>query len=254
MSTLACPARVTPDHARQYREQGWFLLERAVPEEHVAMLREECALSIEHMNRRIDGKDPTVCELNHRDRRYFIPYRSRERAAMRDYIFSPLLADVCRATVGGEACLSLEQFVVKGGGGGMKFGWHQDAGYIKHDNPDFVTVLCALDDLTETNGTLFVLPYDRAGTRTKTDHKVEAGSNDWIGYFGDDPGIPMIAPAGSLIVFSCYTFHRSGPNFSPDLRRLYLTQYATEPIRRPNGEIKSMGDVFLKGGEVVTRA
>ncbi|MCZ7647145.1 MAG: phytanoyl-CoA dioxygenase family protein [Planctomycetota bacterium] len=249
----AAPALVTAEHRRQYEDEGWFAVENAVPRERIEVLRAECALGIEHMNRRIDASDPTVCELNFRDKRYFIPYLARERQPLREFIYSDLLAGVCRATVGGEAYLSLEQFVVKGGGGGMKFGWHQDAGYIKFDNPPFVTILCALDDLSEANGTLHILPYGRAGTREKVEHVVEPESRDWIGYHGDDPGIPVLAPAGSLIVFSCYTFHRSGPNHTGALRRLYLTQFSAKPIVRPDGSVK-MAEPFLKDGRIVACA
>ena len=59
-------------------------------------------------------------------------------------------------------------------------------------------------------------------------------SNDLVGYLGDEPGIPVIASAGSIAVFSSTTFHRSGFNGTSKMRRVYLTQYSPEPIMRPD--------------------
>jgi ectoine hydroxylase-related dioxygenase (phytanoyl-CoA dioxygenase family) len=42
-------------------------------------------------------------------------------------------------------------------------------------------------------------------------------------------------PAGSVVVFSSRTFHRSGPNTTPHMRRSYLAQYSAEPILKKDG-------------------
>jgi ectoine hydroxylase-related dioxygenase (phytanoyl-CoA dioxygenase family) len=52
-------------------------------------------------------------------------------------------------------------------------------------------------------------------------------------YFGKEPGVPAIVPAGSLVVFSSLTFHRSGANTTNRMRRAYVTQYSPQPILRP---------------------
>jgi ectoine hydroxylase-related dioxygenase (phytanoyl-CoA dioxygenase family) len=91
--------------------------------------------------------------------------------------------------------------------------------------------------MSEANGTIYVLPYERAGM-TADDlltHTVEAGTNDKVGYHGDDPGDPVIVPAGSIAVFSSRTFHRSGTNTTDKMRRSYLAQYSAEPIMNKEG-------------------
>ena len=45
-------------------------------------------------------------------------------------------------------------------------------------------------------------------------------TNDKVGYHGNDPGEPAIVPAGSIVVFSSRTFHRSGPNLTGQLPAL----------------------------------
>jgi ectoine hydroxylase-related dioxygenase (phytanoyl-CoA dioxygenase family) len=49
------------------------------------------------------------------------------------------------------------------------------------------------------------------------------------------PGTPAILKAGDLALFSSTTFHRSGANQTPKLRRLFLMQYTAEPIHNPDG-------------------
>jgi len=145
------------------------------------------------------------------------------------------MARVTQATLGDNVYLFNEQYVVKAAEVGTKFAWHQDSGYIGHYHRAYLSCWCALDDMSVENGTIYVLPYDRAGTRDIVDHVVEEGSNDKVGYHGDDPGIPAIVPAGSIVVFSSRTFHRSGPNTTENMRRSYLAQYSAEPIMNKDG-------------------
>jgi hypothetical protein len=47
-------------------------------------------------------------------------------------------------------------------------------------------------------------------------------SNDLVGYFGDDPGDPLIVPAGSIACFSTTLINRSSANTTDRMRRLDL--------------------------------
>ena len=100
---------------------------------------------------------------------------------------------------------------------------------------------------------MFFLPHSRGGTSsTIFDHKREEGTNDLIGYTGDDPGDPIIAPAGSIAAFTSYNFHRSGANTSPNMRRIYLAQYSGETIMKADGSGPwGMTVPFMKDGSIV---
>jgi ectoine hydroxylase-related dioxygenase (phytanoyl-CoA dioxygenase family) len=77
---------------------------------------------------------------------------------------------------------------------------------------------------------VYLLPYSRAGTRDVIKHARDEESNDLVGYFGNDPGDPAIVPAGSIVCFSSTLFHRSGPNTTDRVRRVYVAQYSAEQI------------------------
>jgi ectoine hydroxylase-related dioxygenase (phytanoyl-CoA dioxygenase family) len=98
----------------------------------------------------------------------------------------------------------------------MTFGWHQDSGFIPYPHPPYLTCWIPLDDVTEANGTVYLLPYPRAGTRDVVEHRRDEKTNDMIGYVGDDPGDPVVVPAESLVCFSITLFHRGGANTTDD--------------------------------------
>jgi ectoine hydroxylase-related dioxygenase (phytanoyl-CoA dioxygenase family) len=244
------PLRVTESQKRDYEEKGYFVLERAIPQEHLQILRDECQGFIDKIDAQMDAAHTDVIGPNHRAKRYFIGNRYKEGKRLHEFLFSDLIADICRATIGNDAYLFFEQYVVKGAEKGMKFDWHQDSGYVNVPHRPYVSCWCALDDVNEANGTVYMLPYDRAGTRDLVEHKVQPGTNDKVGYFGDDPGDAVLCPAGSIAVFSSTCFHRSGFNTTPRMRRAYLAQYSPEPILNkektaPFGQVEP----FLKAGK-----
>jgi ectoine hydroxylase-related dioxygenase (phytanoyl-CoA dioxygenase family) len=140
------------------------------------------------------------------------------------------MANTARAALGDTAYLFNEQYVVKAAERGMTFGWHQDSGFIPYPHPPYLTCWIPLDHVSEANGTVYLLPYSRAGTRHVVEHRRDEETNDLVGYFGDDPGDPVIVPAGSLVAFSSTLFHRAGPNTTDHPRRVYIAQYSAEPI------------------------
>lgn len=221
---------------RQYHDEGYFILERVISDEHLDMLRAEAQRFVELENAAMDAAGTDVRGLNHRNRRYFVEHASRRSPQVREFLFSDLMAEICRATLGDQAYLFWEQFVVKAAEQGMKFGWHQDSGFVSSvKHKPYVSCWCALTDATEANGTIYVLPFSRAGTREVVEHVTEEGTNDRIGYQGDDPGDPVIVPAGSIAVFSSVTLHRSGPNTTGQMRPVYLAQFSSEVIPNAAG-------------------
>ena len=193
---------ITDQQKQQYQDEGYFVLENVIPDAHLQAMRAACQQEIDKLDAEMDRQGVSKLGINHRGSRYFLPFLSQENQSVRRFIFSDGMADICRATIGPEAFLFLDQYVVKAAEKGMSFSWHQDEGYIPYPNPPYVGCWCALDDVTEENGTIYVLPYSQAGTKTKITHVKDPETNDMVGYFGQESGIPVIAPAGSIAVFS----------------------------------------------------
>jgi hypothetical protein len=246
---------ISPVQQEQYRSEGFMILPQVIPGQYLNMLREECSYYLGYYDALMDCKGVQTDKLSHRGKRYFINNRYRLSPRMWQFIFSDLMAQVVEATVGPDAYLFHEQWVVKGAEQGMKFSWHQDSGYVKWYDPatshrPYVTCWCTLDDVSEENGTVYLLPHSRAGSNGQiVDHRQEPGTNDLIGYTGEDPGDAVIVPAGSIVAFDSTVFHRSGPNRTENMRRIYLPQYSGAPILRPDGKPWAIATPFLKNGK-----
>jgi len=232
MSAVAAPT--TAEHARRFASDGFFVLDRVVPASDLMVLRAECDRLVAARDEEMLRLGTDRLDLDHRGRRYFLhAYDTSEQ--IRRFLFSDLMAQVARAALGDTVFLFNEQYVVKAAERGLTFGWHQDSGFIEYPHRPYLTCWIALDDVSEANGTVYLLPYDRAGTREVVAHVRDEKTNDMIGYSGADPGDPVVVEAGSIVCFSSTVFHRSGPNTTDRMRRVYVAQYSAEPIFTEDG-------------------
>ena len=231
-------AMITLQQVEQYQREGWFILESVIPPAALDALRAECMRMVAQFESEMEAKRVESLNISHYKKRYFISNRSASSPIMTDFLFGDLMAELCQALLGDNVYLFNEQYVVKAADADTKFAWHQDSGYVGHYHRPYLSCWCALDDMSVENGTVYILPYSRDGRGNVddiTDHSHEAVSNDRVGYKGDDPGEPAIVPAGSIVVFSSRTFHRSGANMTDQYRRCYLAQYSAEPIMNRDG-------------------
>ena len=243
---------VAEKERRQFAEEGFFVIESFFDDGVIEALSAECDDAVAFIDRAMDDMGVDIYGLNHRRRRYIFPQQYKKSDVLPGFLFSEPMAEICRATLGPTAYLLIEQFVVKAARCGIELGWHQDAGYIPFEPPPYVTVWIALDDVDEQNGTLHLLPYARAGTRERVEHRSAPEGHDKIGYFGDDPGVAVIAPAGTIAVTSSTAFHRSGANTTGAPRRAYIAQYSAEPMLNPDGSgPRHFADPFLRGNKIV---
>jgi ectoine hydroxylase-related dioxygenase (phytanoyl-CoA dioxygenase family) len=221
--------QITTEHARSFRDEGFFLLESVVPHTELELLRGECRRFIDDRDREMDRLGVDKLDLDHRGSRYFVHAYGKSPEIER-FLRSDLMVEIARAALGDTVYLFNEQYVVKAAEHGMTFSWHQDSGYVEYEHQPYLTCWIALDDVTEANGTVYLLPYSRAGTRNVVKHVRDEETNDLVGYFGDDPGDPVIVPAGSIACFSSTVLHRSGANTTDRMRRVYVAQYTAEPL------------------------
>ena len=159
---------------------------------------------------------------------------------------------IVRDLLGDTVYLSFEQFVVKAAEKGGTFAWHQDSAYVTHAAP-------AVPDL-------LVYPGRRRRKRTArspscpTTGPGRAGccrtpnwktTSIWSATGATIPANSVIAPAGSIAIFSSYVLHRSGSNTTPRQRRVYLPQYSSAPVLKEDGTPYYIAEPFLKDGRNV---
>jgi hypothetical protein len=253
------------DHAAQraqFAAEGYAVFKGALDGALLDLLREECAQVIEREDARLDALGVDSSGISHRGKRYFAGECQRVQPALRRVLFSDAMAGICRATLGDDAYFFYDQFVVKGPEQGMAFSWHQDSGYVvgnggPADHRPYLTCWCALDDMSVANGTVRVLPFSQApATRDGiVPHHRQPGSNDLVGWTGDEEGVTLEVPAGSVVAFSSLLLHASGANTTPRMRRVYLAQYTAEPMLDPGSRhLRRDAVPLLRGGVQVTFA
>lgn len=245
---------ITDEMRHQYKDEGYFILEKAVSDEHLELLRGAADYSVEKLDATMDEMGVDTIGINHRGRRYFSNMIYKDRPELRQFLYSDLMAEICKATLGPDAYMFWEQYVIKAGDPDTTFAWHQDSGYVHEDHAPYLTCWIALDDVTEENGSVYLLPYSRSGIRSYIKHIRDEKRNDEVCYFGSDPGMPVIVPAGSIAVFSSVVIHRSGANMTDKLRRVYLAQYSGEIIKTKDGtQPWGSFEQFLDNGEIVAK-
>lgn len=240
---------VAEEQKEQYRDEGYFILERVVSDEHLEILRDACDELVRIADEELDRMGKASNHITHKGLRYHIAKRYDEEPRLSEFVFSDLMAEICRATIGDTAYIFYDQYVVKASEKGSKFSWHQDSGYLGIPHRPYVTCWTAVDDMTLENGTAFVLPFSTVGIRTLVEHVLDLESGDRQGYFGKEEGVPIIVPAGSVAVFTSVSFHRSGVNISDRRRRAYVTQYSPEIILSPDTNTPlHLAEPFLEDG------
>ncbi len=243
---------ITDAHRRQYQEEGYFILERAIPEEQLQIVADACEYLIDLMHQEMDRLGIDHIHISHRGSRYHIAKKYAQAPRLDEFVFSELMANICRATIGDTAYLFYDQYVVKVAEKGIKFSWHQDSGYLGFSHRPYITCWCAVDDMTLENGTAYMMPYTTIGIKSLVEHIRDPESGDKVGYFGKEPGVAAIVPAGSVVVFSSLTFHRSGENTTNKMRRAYVTQYSPDVILDPEtGQPKHLAVPFISNGQIV---
>lgn len=105
--------KITLEQLSDFREKGYFILERAMTEAHLEGLRAECQRYVDKFEREMEAKGVTSQGINHYKTRYFISNRGNESSIITDFLFSELMAEITRATLGENSYLFNEQYVVK---------------------------------------------------------------------------------------------------------------------------------------------
>lgn len=103
---------------------------------------------------------------------------------------------------------------------GLDYGLHQDYKYWTEYTNRLITVTLYLDDATPENGCLRLVPGSHRQGLVEPDSEGRLVAWDIDLDAVDAPG-----PAGSLVVFSCYTAHHSYTNRTPKGRRAILCTY-----------------------------
>lgn len=225
--------RLTPEQARAFDEDGYVLLDDVFPLDRLAELHaviEPHEREVNAFLRQLEGGRFSVAKA---DALTVTLHVSTLSDVARDFCADPVFVDLGHDLIGDAVRLYWDQAVYKLPRNDEPVPWHQDNGYRYVEPQAYLTCWVPLVDATLDNGCVWVLPgLHREGTLRHWD--TELG---WRCLPEDAPGaVPVEAPAGSVVVFSSLTPHRTGPNRTDEVRSAYILQYA------PDGAVALEGD------------
>jgi hypothetical protein len=124
---------------------------------------------------------------------------------------------------------SLKQYInqinFKMPGGNIEFPWHQDirpTPAFKDQLKNYVQTIIAVDDATEENGCLWIVPKSHKMGNLQVKRYASGQIEDHIDV---SKAVPCLAKAGDVLLFRSYTVHGSKPNQTNLPRRSYINGF-----------------------------
>ncbi len=213
-----------------YHENGYLVLEDMLSVDELAELRRvtddfvERSRSVSHHN------DVYDLEANHSSERPRLR-RIKNPIAQHEVYDQALrhqgILDRVEQLIGPGVRRNNTKLNMKEPAHGSAVEWHQDWAFYPHTNDDVLAVGVCLDDMTEENGCMLMVPGS---------HKGELYSHHENGVFVGAVSEPDFEPgetakclvkAGGITIHHARTLHASTPNHSADPRRLLLFEYCS---------------------------
>ena len=235
---------LTSKQKDQYYEDGFTLVEDAVPSDVLERLR--------------DGTDEIVSGargLTTSDERYDLednhtPQAPKVRRLKSPFLYWPLFSELVRESfildtvedlIGFDLRLYNHKVNIKAPDYGAAVEWHQDWAFYPHTNDDGLAVGIYLDDVTVENGPMMIIPGS---------HKGPVYDHHSGGYFcgAVDPtacdidfsrAVPLMGPAGTMTLHHVRAIHGSDLNTSLRPRLFVIQGYFAADAWPLEGYIKN---------------
>ncbi|MDU0293748.1 phytanoyl-CoA dioxygenase family protein [Saccharothrix longispora] len=233
--------RLSSDQMYQYERDGFLVLENLFSVAEVEALR-----AAFEADARVPGPQRVLEDGSDRVRAVYASHERRPEFA--ELIRTPRLLGPVRALLSESVYLYQMKINAKPPFGGDKWGWHQD--YLAWQladqlpAPKLINVTVLLDEATEFNGPLIMVPgshadgllrEDRADDHRSEQHldpdDIALGQEELAALAAKHGFHSIKAPAGSVVFFHPEIVHGSAPNMSPFPRRLFIATYnATDNV------------------------
>lgn len=231
-------AGLTAEEAAAFRRDGYLTVPDAVTSDELAALNRQLAGWVQESRRhqaawgeQVDGRPRFDLASGHgadnpQLRRVNNPSEVSDafRAVMSNSRMTDMVADLIGPDVAFHHC----KINLKLPGADTEVGWHQDFAYTPHSNDDLVTALLFLDEVTEENGALAVVPGShRDGLKSLwADGRFTGAVAEPVAAEARRRAVLSTGPAGSVCLMHTMLLHGSRANASARSRNLYIAVYA----------------------------
>lgn len=227
--------RISAEQHSQYQELGYFVLPHVFTKAEMDAL----AIEIEQFQRRheeaVAAKGGSE-GISRAGEITFTAFLAENNEAIRMFCKRPEFVSITTQIIGPNVDLYWNQSVFKGPDGSRQFPWHQDDGYTPVTPSPYLTLWLALNDATEENGAISVLPG--SNKRGLVPHRQSPIGLICHELDDADQGVVVPVSTGSMAVFQSLTMHKSGVNRSRGTRKAYVIQYSAAGLQNAlTGEI-----------------
>ena len=209
-------------HIAELAVQGYTIVppEKVAPPQYIGQLR-DAVLAISE--RRTGVKPDTETGSTHLAGAHplgqFMRYVLFEDPVFEPVLTNPVLLGLITHLVGFDALLSLNDAMLKGPGGAT-LAIHNDNGDlitpVYADQPQTANINLLLNDYEAGSGTIAFLPGSHLFRRQPTPGEMRELADEMV---------PVIAPAGSAVIWPANTWHMAFPRTDPGLRLTLLYDF-----------------------------
>ncbi len=254
---------LTEDQKRHYQQQGYLVLENAIPEQEIAQLKAAALQIVDNFD--IDH-NRTVFKTNDRDSGrddYFFDsaenihcfleedaldekgdlikpaYLAINKIGHAMHDLDPVFKAFCQLPIFGQISRDIglqypllwqTMYIFKQPHIGGEVRWHQDASYLISEPATVTGIWIAIEDANRNNGCLWVQPGGHRSPLREI-YQVEKGMGeltelDSTPWPDTDTGIPVEVSAGSVVIFHDHMPHYSSKNISEHSRHAFSLHVA----------------------------
>eukprot|EP00045_Choanoeca_perplexa_P006306 m.53620 g.53620 ORF g.53620 m.53620 type:complete len:321 (-) comp13574_c0_seq3:81-1043(-) len=260
---LACSADDSESIARQYRQDGFVVINNLLTPHEVTDLQNEMISICRGERGTVPGMLSNSDELSIDDylRRYLcIHFPHKMSSRVLELVKHGPTAQVLQACIGSPNVKCMQTMMFMKGPGKPGQAVHQDEFFIPTRDMSLCASWIALDDVTIENGGLWVIPGSH---KHRTLYPMKPHNDDRFdatpaafGYpYTEDDWVPVPLPKGSGVFFNGYLLHRSLPNVSKtSYRRAFANHYMSAESLLPwnnDGRLpptKDMRDIVMVSG------
>ena len=233
-------AALTQQQQKYFWQNGYLVVPDAVSNIMLVELRqtfqnwvEESREHAENWGETLNGKprfdiEPGHCADSPRLRRVNAPIEVSKAYfdAMSDSTMTDFVADL----IGPDVKLHHTKINSKQPGAETVVKWHQDFPFTPHSNDSVVTALLMVDEVTETNGPLEVLPGSHTGPIHGLWHngKFTGAIDEEIAATCVSKAATCTGPAGAVCLMHTRLLHGSRDNRSAFPRTLFISVYSAD--------------------------
>jgi phytanoyl-CoA hydroxylase len=249
---------ISTEQVNQFHQNGFLFLENAIPSNTLQKLQNEFEQWKEESR---NYNKPYGTTFDKRPRFDIEPSHNTDKPALRR-IASPVeisetYLDVMRNNRALDAVVDIfgpnvkfenAKINSKQPGAATQIKYHQDFLFEPHTNDDMMTVLFFIDDVTEENGPLEVVPGTHKGLLYEHWHDgVFTGAvSAAVASEMKSRATPCYGSAGSACLMHTRLLHGSAPNHSDKPRTIFICEYTAEdayPLQANHIPSKYMYDI-----------